>query len=374
MKLNRDVIFRFSLNLDKYEERVSVSVRVADTLTRSLYVTLIKDGIVYDLNDVEMVIIKCLKPDGNLVYNDCVISGNEIKYSVTTQTVNIKGDVRAEFVITGKDGSVITSPQFVIHVYEQIYDDAAVESFNEYNGLVTCLTNAKQAEATATASVNQCVLAANEASENANSAHAASTSAILASNTTITLHGEVVSMHSDIESIHNGAVSEFAELVIGAESSLDLAKITDIAEMEMAKNAYIAELETIVPVTGIKGISEATYRVGLVEITPANIGLSNVEDKNSETIRGELTAANITGALGYTPPTQDTTYALATQSTAGLLSPTDKVKIDNIAGVTVNNTVTSTSTTEALSANQGRLLAIRITALEAAILELHYPK
>jgi len=34
-----------------------------------------------------------------------------------------------------------------------------------------------------------------------------------------------------------------------------------------------------------------------------NLGLGNVENKSSETIRGELTKANVTDALGYTPPT-----------------------------------------------------------------------
>ena len=59
-------------------------------------------------------------------------------------------------------------------------------------------------------------------------------------------------------------------------------------------------------VTGIKGDAETAYRQGNVNITKANIGLSNVENKNSATIRNELTKENVTKALGYTPPKQDT--------------------------------------------------------------------
>lgn len=44
-----------------------------------------------------------------------------------------------------------------------------------------------------------------------------------------------------------------------------------------------------------------------------------------------LTRANVTGALGYTPPVSDTTYANATTSAAGLMSSTDKSKLDSIA-------------------------------------------
>lgn len=54
-------------------------------------------------------------------------------------------------------------------------------------------------------------------------------------------------------------------------------------------------------VTGVKGSSETTYRTGNVNITKANIGLSNVENKTSATIRSELTSTNVTNALGYTP-------------------------------------------------------------------------
>ena len=41
-------------------------------------------------------------------------------------------------------------------------------------------------------------------------------------------------------------------------------------------------------------------------VTKEQVGLGNVENKSSETIRGELTKENVTSALGYTPPTSDT--------------------------------------------------------------------
>ncbi|MBQ0112214.1 MAG: hypothetical protein KBT03_03700 [Bacteroidales bacterium] len=72
-------------------------------------------------------------------------------------------------------------------------------------------------------------------------------------------------------------------------------------------------------------------------VTKSDVGLSNVENKSSATIRGELTKSNVTTALGYTPPTTDTTYSVATTSTNGLMSSTDKSKLDGIAnGATAN--------------------------------------
>lgn len=61
-------------------------------------------------------------------------------------------------------------------------------------------------------------------------------------------------------------------------------------------------------------------------VTKSQIGLSNVENKSSETIRGELTKANVTTALGYTPPEQDTVYT----------HPNSNVTAGTYRSVTVN--------------------------------------
>ena len=61
-----------------------------------------------------------------------------------------------------------------------------------------------------------------------------------------------------------------------------------------------------------------------------------------------LTKSNVTSALGYTPPTTNTTYSAATQSAAGLMSAADKKKLDGIASgankTTVDSSLSSTST------------------------------
>lgn len=84
------------------------------------------------------------------------------------------------------------------------------------------------------------------------------------------------------------------------------------------------------PVTGIKGNAETTYRKGNVNITPSNIGLGNVENKSSATIRGELTKSDVINALGYEPPTEGKTYEVATTTENGLMSATDKTTLDNL--------------------------------------------
>lgn len=53
---------------------------------------------------------------------------------------------------------------------------------------------------------------------------------------------------------------------------------------------------------------------------------------------GALAQADVTGALGYTPPEQDTTYDAATTGAAGLMSAADKTKLDGVAAGANNYT------------------------------------
>lgn len=57
--------------------------------------------------------------------------------------------------------------------------------------------------------------------------------------------------------------------------------------------------------------------------TKTDLGLGNVENKSSATIRGELTKANVTTALGYTPPTTNTTYSVVSTTADGLAPKRD---------------------------------------------------
>ncbi len=71
--------------------------------------------------------------------------------------------------------------------------------------------------------------------------------------------------------------------------------------------------------------------------TKSDVGLSNVENKSSATIRGELTKENVITALGYTPSTTNTTYEVATSSTLGLIKSGTDITVDSSGNVSVND-------------------------------------
>lgn len=72
-------------------------------------------------------------------------------------------------------------------------------------------------------------------------------------------------------------------------------------------------------------------------LTLAGSNVTLTPDATNDKVTIGITKANVTAALGYTPPTTNTTYSVATQSANGLMSSTDKTKLDGIAtGAEVN--------------------------------------
>lgn len=126
--------------------------------------------------------------------------------------------------------------------------------------------------------------------------------------------------------------------------ALELGKVDKVEGKELSSNdftdAYKTKLDGIAAQANKYVLPTATAEIiGGVKVG-ANISYSN------GTI--SLSKANVTSALGYTPPTADTK-------------------------VTINNTLTSTSTTEALAAAQGKALKDLIDALTAIVAALETP-
>lgn len=127
-------------------------------------------------------------------------------------------------------------------------------------------------------------------------------------------------------------------------AALESGKVDKVEGKELSSNdftdAYKTKLDGIAAQVNKYVLPTATAEIiGGVKVG-ANISYSN------GTI--SLSKANVTSALGYTPPTVDTK-------------------------VTINNTLTSTSTTEALAAAQGKALKDLIDALTTRVAALETP-
>lgn len=111
---------------------------------------------------------------------------------------------------------------------------------------------------------------------------------------------------------------KIVELINGAPSTLDtLGKIAEA--MKNNENVVSALNDAIGTKANASDLSSHTgNKSNPHNVTKSQIGLGSVENKSSATIRGEITKQNVTDALGYTPPTQDTTYSTGTSTQSGL--------------------------------------------------------
>ena len=81
--------------------------------------------------------------------------------------------------------------------------------------------------------------------------------------------------------------------------------------------------------------SESSYSLP----TATSSTLGGVKVGNNITVSSgtiSLTKSNVTTALGYTPPTENTTYGLASTSANGLMSAADKTKLDGVVTYQAN--------------------------------------
>lgn len=197
--------------------------------------------------------------------------------------------------------SAFTSAQ---NARQQAYEDAEAERDEAFNSaeaqrnssVNTAVSNANSAATKA----NNAATSANEAADNANEAAETAATVADSANTKAT---DALAKATTAETNASNAVSTAQSAKTIAEQAKTVADTalqpSDKTALQNSINAKANE-------------SDLTAHIDDAEnphnVTKAQIGLENVENKSSATIRGELTKANVTTALGYTPPTENTVY------------------------------------------------------------------
>lgn len=252
--MKNDIIQNIRLDMNAPKIKSSLSVRLGDTCTRSIHVTMSNGGSVVSMENALVALIEIEKPDGNHCYNDCVISGNEIQYTITTQTVNVEGTCKCQISVTFEDGAMITSPIFDLVVYSQLVDQNEVKSKNEYTSLTEQVvmanayannakasetaagvseTNAKASEDAAKESETNALSSANDAAQSAKEA-LASKEAAAESETNAKAYAATAGINKQEaqQSALEALTSETA-----AKKSADAAGVSESNAKESEKNA-----------------------------------------------------------------------------------------------------------------------------------------
>ena len=131
---------KFTLDVSKTASQVSIKAKKGD-IGRRLVITLMNNGYPYHITEDCYAVIAATKPDGYIIFNNCVIDNCVITYDFTAQTVAAAGIVNCEIILYGKRAMQLTSASFDIIVEDSNF--SSVESSSEANAFAALLLEVK---------------------------------------------------------------------------------------------------------------------------------------------------------------------------------------------------------------------------------------
>ncbi len=137
------------LDVGRMGSQASVAVKRGDRHVRMLRVRLFSGTNPMPLAEGTLGVLRGVKPDGTILFNDCATRGNVIEQVMTEQMLAAAGLLECELTVYGKDGEVLTTPRFDVYIEDVLYPDALIESTDEYTGLTEAMRRLAVLEAEA---------------------------------------------------------------------------------------------------------------------------------------------------------------------------------------------------------------------------------
>ena len=134
--------YKISLDIHDHGSNVSLKVKKGDT-GRILYINLMDGRVPYAITEECYAVFTAKKPDGNILYNNCSISGNTVVYAFTPQTTSVVGRTECEIKLYGADDKLLTSARFALMVNDTVYNEGdQVEPRSEVSALTDLISRA----------------------------------------------------------------------------------------------------------------------------------------------------------------------------------------------------------------------------------------
>lgn len=139
-----EIIRHIKVDLYGDTQHFAVAAKQMDMGTRYVGVTLMEDGIVYEIPDDVEVIINMTKPDRTHVHNDGERLGNEALIPLTRGMLMAHGTAVCEVQLY-QNGALLTSANFEMEIFPSQRDDAGITHSGEYTRLENTIHAAREA-------------------------------------------------------------------------------------------------------------------------------------------------------------------------------------------------------------------------------------
>lgn len=138
------IIRHIKVDLYGDTQHFAIAAKQMDIGTRYIGVTLMEDGVVYEIPDNVEVIINMTKPDKTHIHNDGERSGNEALIPLTRGMLMAHGTAICEVQLY-KNGELLTSANFEIEIFPSQRDDVEIMHSGEYTRLENTIHAAREA-------------------------------------------------------------------------------------------------------------------------------------------------------------------------------------------------------------------------------------
>ena len=139
-----NIIRHIKVDLYGDTQHFAVAAKQMDMGTRYVGVTLLEDGVVYEIPDNAEIIINMTKPDKTHVHNDGEKSGNEALVPLTRGMLMVHGTAQCEIQLY-QNGALLTSATFEMEIFPSQRDESEIVHSGEYTRLENTIAAAREA-------------------------------------------------------------------------------------------------------------------------------------------------------------------------------------------------------------------------------------
>ena len=139
-----NIIRHIKVDLYGDTQHFAVAAKQMDMGTRYVGVTLLEDGVVYEIPDNAEIIINMTKPDKTHVHNDGEKSGNEALVPLTREMLMVHGTAQCEIQLY-QNGALLTSATFEMEIFPSQRDESEIVHSGEYTRLENTIAAAREA-------------------------------------------------------------------------------------------------------------------------------------------------------------------------------------------------------------------------------------